>query len=70
MSVQPFPQLLSLHTHTHAHTHHLSFLSLLYVRRLNGVIQESEVPALLTLTLSVLGCTLSYCNKIVAKSKS
>ena len=70
MSVQPFPQLLSLHTHTHMHTPtHLSFLSLLYVHRLNGVIQESEVLALLRLTLSVLGCTLSYMDNCGKRQK-
>lgn len=43
-------------THTHMHTPtHLSFLSTLYVLRINGVIQESEVLALLRLTLPVLG---------------
>lgn len=50
MSVQPFPQLLSAHTHMHTPTH-LSVLSQLYVRRVNGVIQESEFLAVLTLTL-------------------
>lgn len=47
MSVQPFPQLLPLYTHTHTLMHtptHLSFLSSLYVHRVNGVIQESQAP--------------------------
>lgn len=53
MSVQLFPQLLSTHKHTHTPTH-LYFLTALCVHRVNGVIQESEVLAILRLTLCML----------------
>lgn len=54
----------ALHTHMHSPTH-LSFLTLLYVRRVNGVIQESEVLALLRLTLSILAPSDTECARIL-----
>lgn len=43
----------AVYTQTHTPTH-LYFLTALYVHRVNGVIQESEVLAILRLTLCML----------------